>query len=222
MTTVPGAETTRRASWLRVTGIAALALVSAAVIVHHVSLSALSRQLDAADPTAQLDYLDARVAIVTQQVDRQQQQPATLLQSRYETDQKALVDRLSAFEQALDEQRRNQREYAQDVERRMTQLGSRMANTATGSRSRRAASADTAASPPRPPFRVIGVEQRADERFVVILPDGAATVSQLQLLRAGDTHAGWQLDTIAADHVVLRHGDAGTSVPIRARVGDTR
>jgi hypothetical protein len=43
---------------------------------------------------------------------------------------------------------------------------------------------------------VIGIERRAEERFLMILPKGTDTLSQARLLRVGEQADGWRLDVI--------------------------
>ncbi|MDR2112571.1 MAG: hypothetical protein LBQ62_05665, partial [Candidatus Accumulibacter sp.] len=63
--------------------------------------------------------------------------------------------------------------------------------------------ANPAAPPPapraklaEPSFRVIGIERRADERFLSILPGRTDSLALARLLRVGDTADGWRLDAI--------------------------
>jgi type IV secretory pathway VirB9-like protein len=46
---------------------------------------------------------------------------------------------------------------------------------------------------------VIGVERRAEERFVAILPKGTEALSDTRLLRVGEQENGWRLDAIEED-----------------------
>ena len=54
---------------------------------------------------------------------------------------------------------------------------------------------------------MIGVELRAGERFLSILPTDAAALAQARLLRAGETEAGWRLEVMEDGAAVFRHGD---------------
>lgn len=54
---------------------------------------------------------------------------------------------------------------------------------------------------------MIGVELRAGERFLSILPADSAALAQARLLRAGETEAGWRLEVIEDGTAVFRHGD---------------
>jgi hypothetical protein len=46
---------------------------------------------------------------------------------------------------------------------------------------------------------VIGVERRAEERFLTILPKGMEALSEARLLRVGEREDGWRLDAIEED-----------------------
>jgi hypothetical protein len=53
---------------------------------------------------------------------------------------------------------------------------------------------------------VIGLERRADERFLTIRPKGTDTLSQVRLLRVGDTADGWRLDAIEDEAAIFHKG----------------
>ena len=64
-----------------------------------------------------------------------------------------------------------------------------------------------AAQAVEPPFVALRVELRGGERFVSVAPRGAASLSQVRLLRIGESEAGWRLDAIARDRAVFRLND---------------
>lgn len=217
MTIPSGTDSARRVPLLRVAAIAGLTLISAAVVIHHVALSHLTRQIEGEETSAQLRSLDERLATLTQHVDTQRQQPAALTQARYETERQALADRLSALEQALADHDATHRQHTQQqqaLDARVAQLAAQ-ADTAAAA-PRRRASAPAIPARAEPPFHIVGVEQRAEEQLLSILPTGASTLSHVRLLRPGESEAGWRLDAIEADHAVFQHGDARRRVPVPA------
>ncbi|HHJ1703429.1 TPA: hypothetical protein ACQGU1_002192, partial [Pseudomonas aeruginosa] len=68
-----------------------------------------------------------------------------------------------------------------------------------------------------PPFRVIGTELRADEQFLSILPAASDALTQVRLLRPGETEAGWHLEAIETNTAVFRYGADSRRLPIPAR-----
>ncbi len=57
---------------------------------------------------------------------------------------------------------------------------------------------------PESPFRVLGVELRAGERFLSITSTAAGSLAGARLLREGDAEGGWQLQSIEAQAGVFR------------------
>ena len=67
--------------------------------------------------------------------------------------------------------------------------------------------ASRAAQAVEPPFVALRVELRGGERFVSVAPRGATSLSQVRLLRIGESEAGWRLDAITRDRAVFRLND---------------
>jgi|GEM_PF-1606522 len=66
----------------------------------------------------------------------------------------------------------------------------------------------------KPPFQVIGVEQRGVERFLTVMRQGSQTVADIQLLRVGTRFGAWLLEAIEEDQAIFRIEDAIVRVPI--------
>nr|WP_297354149.1 hypothetical protein [uncultured Caldimonas sp.] len=64
-----------------------------------------------------------------------------------------------------------------------------------------------AAQAVEPPFVALGVELRGGERFVTVGPRSGTSLSQVRLLRVGESEAGWRLDAITRDRAVFRAND---------------
>jgi hypothetical protein len=47
-----------------------------------------------------------------------------------------------------------------------------------------------------PPLQILGLELRGDERFLSVGPLGTESLEQCQLIRIGETYAGWRLEHI--------------------------
>lgn len=205
MIMIPGTPQRRRLPLLRVAAATWLLLISAAVVINHVALSNLDRDGDDT-LSVQVAVLEGRLAELAHQVEQDERRPAAVPQARYKSDHQALDRRLAAIEQALGE--RPTTENLLSLQARVEQLEARLAAPRPAAPA--AARPRTPAAPKpqaaEPPFQVIGAELRAGERFLSILPSGAGALSQVRLLRPGETEAGWRLDAIERNTAVFRHG----------------
>jgi outer membrane murein-binding lipoprotein Lpp len=206
MMTTSQTERSHRTTLLRVAAATWLLLISAVVVIDHVILSTRADRTEDAVPATQLSELEAQLAELAREIEQQRQEPAALPLGRYESERVALDQRLEALEQAVDDRPTID---LQSLQTRIDRLEVRLATVR---------SAPTAASRPpvraparprhvEPSFRVIGVELRAGERFLSILPADAAALAQARLLRAGETETGWRLEVIEDGGAVFRHGD---------------
>lgn len=206
MITTAHTERSHRTTLLRVAAATWLLLISAVVVIDHVILSTRADRTDDAVPAMQLSELEAQLAELARELEQQRQGPAALPLGRYESERVALDQRLEALEQAVNDRPTID---LQSLQTRIDRLEVRLATVR---------SAPTAASRPpvraparprhvEPSFRVIGVELRAGERFLSILPADAAALAQARLLRAGETEAGWRLEVMEDGGAVFRHGD---------------
>ena len=206
MMTTAQTERSHRTTLLRVAAVTWLLLISAAVVIDHVILTTGADEAEDGLPGTQVIVLEARLAELARELEQQRQGPAALRWERYESERVALDQRLEALEQAVDDRPTID---LQSLQTRIDRLEVRLATVR---------SAPTAASRPpvraparprhvEPSFRVIGVELRAGERFLSILPADAAALAQARLLRAGETETGWRLEVIEDGGAVFRHGD---------------
>ena len=216
MMTTSQTERSHRTTLLRVAAATWLLLISAVVVIDHVILSTRADRTEDAVPATQLSELEAQLAELAREIEQQRQEPAALPLGRYESERVALDQRLEALEQAVDDRPTID---LQSLQTRIDRLEVRLATVR---------SAPTAASRPpvraparprhvEPSFRVIGVELRAGERFLSILPADAAALAQARLLRAGETETGWRLEVIEDGGAVFRHGDEVRRLTVPAR-----
>ncbi|MBO9333116.1 hypothetical protein C1I89_32805 [Achromobacter pulmonis] len=213
MTSLPGSAP-RRATLLRVAVITWGVLISAAALVNVVALAKLSEQAQASAPGSQVAALEGRLTELGQRIGQAQQQPAALPQARYDTDRRALEQRLAVIEQTLGE--RLPADSLLPLQARIEQLEAKLTarpSPAASTRPRTPAKP----KPIEPPFQVIGAELRAGERFVSILPSGAAALAQARLLRPGEDEAGWRLEAIDGAIAVFRHGEQTRRLPVPVR-----
>ena len=206
MMTTSQTERSHRTTLLRVAAVTWLLLISAVVVIDHVILSTRADGTDDAVPAMQLSELEAQLAELARELEQQRQEPAALRWERYESERVALDQRLEALEQAVDDRPTID---LQSLQTRIDRLEVRLATvrSAPTAASRPPVRAPARPRPIEPSFRVIGVELRAGERFLSILPTDAAALAQARLLRAGETETGWRLEVIEDGGAVFRHGD---------------
>lgn len=217
MTTMPGSGQHRRSTLMRVATVTWLLLISTAVVIDHVALSGLAAQVETSAPGLQVAVLEKRLTELVQQIEQSQQQPAVLPLARYELERQALELRLNTIEQAIGS--RPTADNLLPLQARIEQLEMRLSvprpTPAAAPRARVATPAKPKAV--EPPFRVIGAELRAGERFLAILPSASGELSQVRLLRPGETEAGWHLESIEGNSALFRYGDDSHHLPVPAR-----
>ncbi|UXS01870.1 hypothetical protein [Agrobacterium tumefaciens] len=206
MTIIPDSGRRSRVPLLRVATITWVLLISAGAVVNHVALSNLATHAGDNAQSGQVAAMEARLAELGQQIEAQRQRPDALTTAQFETERQAIEQRVSRIEQALG--KRLTAESLSPLQSRIEQLETRMAKAAqvapTPTRTRK-----TQASKPKaavPPFKVIGLEMRGGERFLSILPTGAAASPLTGVLRPGETEAGWRLETIEDHTAVFQNG----------------
>ena len=216
MMTTAQTERSHRTTLLRVAAATWLLLISAVVVIDHVILSTRADRTEDAVPATQLSELEAQLAELAREIEQQRQEPAALPLGRYESERVALDQRLEALEQALNDRPTVDLE---PLQTRIDRLEVRLANvrSAPTAASRPPVRAPARPRPIEPSFRVIGVELRAGERFLSILPTDAAALAQARLLRAGETETGWRLEVIEDGGAVFRHGDEVRRLTVPAR-----
>ena len=216
MMTTAQTERSHRTTLLRVAAATWLLLISAVVVIDHVILSTRADRTEDAVPATQLSELEAQLAELAREIEQQRQEPAALPLGRYESERVALDQRLEALEQAVDDRPTID---LQSLQTRIDRLEVRLANvrSAPTAASRPPVRAPARPRPIEPSFRVIGVELRAGERFLSILPTDAAALAQARLLRAGETETGWRLEVIEDGGAVFRHGDEVRRLTVPAR-----
>ncbi|QIQ22159.1 hypothetical protein [Zophobihabitans entericus] len=60
------------------------------------------------------------------------------------------------------------------------------------------------AAAPTIPFKILGVELRASEQFLVIVPSKTPSLSHVKLLRVGDKDGNWQLQSIEGNKAIFK------------------
>lgn len=213
--TIRDSATGQRTTLLRVAAATWLLLVSAVVLVDHMALSGLAEQTQAFAPTAQVSLLESRLDGLSHRIEQRHTQPA-LPQARYEQDTAALDQRLAAIELAQAQYAATDALHA--LETRVTRLEARPVSRQPKLPAPRPSQPVAAQpKPAEPSFHLIGVELRAGEHFVSVMPADGTGLADVRLLRAGESEGGWRLDGIERDGAVFRRGDEIRRLPIPPR-----
>lgn len=198
-----------RARLLRVAAATWLLLISAAVIIDHVALFRLADDVQASAPSLQVAMLDSRLTDLERRMDAADRQPASLTQSSLDATRQALEERLAVLEQTASTPQTAAADIA-PLQSRVEQLEARMrevrqAPAPATAPARRPPPADTARPAlAEPPFRLLGIELRAGERFLSIAPADARSLAEARVLRLGETESGWQLEALEGQTAVFR------------------
>jgi hypothetical protein len=190
---------------MRTAVLAWLLLVSAAAVIDHVALLRLAEQMQTRAATSQVEILQQRVAELTQQIE-QQPQPEVLPTERYESERQVLEQRLSAIEHTLSNLATA--DSLLPLQTRLERLEARLITSRppTPVVARPRSPAPSKPQESQPPFQVVGVELRANERFLSIQPSASGSLSQVRLLLPGEAEAGWRLERIDGDAALFQYG----------------
>ncbi|MER2554891.1 MAG: hypothetical protein ABTQ28_16670 [Thauera sp.] len=221
MNIAPASADRGRTTLLRVATATWLLLISAVVLIDHVALSDLAEQAETQAPGAQVAVLEGRLADLAEQVQLIRRQPAAVAQARYDTEHQAVTQRLADVELALGE-----RLVAGDLrplQDRLAHLEARQAQRPISQAAPRPPAPETPRPKPAgPSFQILGVELRADERFLSIRPHGASALSQVRLLRVGEEEDGWRLETIEDGSATFHRAGERLRIAFPARQGGSR
>ncbi|CAM5315587.1 PFGI-1 class ICE element type IV pilus protein PilL2 [Thauera mechernichensis] len=172
-------------------------------------------------PGAQVAVLEGPLADLAEQVELLQRQPAAVTQARYDTEHQSVTQRLADIELALGE-----RLVAGDLrplQDRLAHLEARQAQRPVSQAAPRPPAAETPRPKPAgPSFQLLGVELRADERFLSIRPYGASALSQVRLLRVGEEEDGWRLETIEDGSATFHRAGERLRIAVPAHQGGSR
>ncbi|MDR0578713.1 MAG: hypothetical protein LBI87_14575 [Candidatus Accumulibacter sp.] len=199
-----------RLSWGRLAALAGLLFVGALAVMNRVELARLAEAVPAETQDTRLQALAMRVTELAQEVEHDRTRPENVSLERHEAERQAVEQRLAAIEQALIERSGDDLQSLRD---RLSRLEEERAQQAAN------LPVLPVENPPAPPpnpspkpkiaepsFRVIGVERRAEERFLVILPGQAEALAQARLLRVGDQADGWRLEAIEDEAGIFSQG----------------
>ncbi len=184
-----------------------LSLISLVVIVDHVALSRLAEDSQANAQSARIAVLEQTLSEWGQRVDAIERRPEALTREGFVDVRRAIEERLARVEQsAADHAAANElallKERVDRLEARV--VSTRQAPTPQAAPTPRPAPAESAR--PRiaePPFRLLGAELRAGERFLSIAPAGSRSLTEVRVLRPGESLDGWRFDSLDARTAVF-------------------
>ena len=177
-----------------------LSVVTLLVVADHRAVAHLLRDTPESlhhDSTAlqrQIDSLD-------EQMEDIRRRPGGVSERAYATDQASVVSRLTKLTETAESSAPQSEVTA--IREQLRALELRSAVDAKR-RNRQRKRDDEANAPPGqqrivPPFSVLGVEIRGGERFLATALPGVQSLSQVHLLRPGDTQDNWKLEALGAD-----------------------
>ena len=201
-----------RPRWLEIAAGVWLVLVSAIAIVDSVGLSRLIEQSRSSAQDAQMQALATRISDLEHQAEAAKRQPKPVVQGDFDAARQALEERLVHIEQAQATDA-----HGDDIKALQARVGVLEARLKKAASSAAAPRKTAVAAKPKvlePPFNVVGLELRGGERFVSIASRGAAALTDLRLLREGESIGAWQLQAIDAHAVVFRVDDQTVRVAL--------
>lgn len=194
-----------RARWLKIAAGVWLVLVSVIAIVDSVGLSRLIEQSRSSAQDAQVQALATRVSDLEHQAEAAKRLPKPVVQEDFDVARQALEERLAHVEQAQAADAHG--EDIKALQARVGVLEARLKKRAPSATAPRKTAEATKPKVPEPPFNVVGLELRGGERFVSIASRGATALTDLRLLREGESIGAWQLQAIDAHAAVFRVDD---------------
>ena len=198
--------------WLKIAAGVWLVLVSAIAIVDSVGLSRLIEQSRSSAQDAQMQALATRVSDLEHQAEAAKRQPKPVVQGDFDAARQALEERLVHIEQAQATDAHG--DDIKALQARVGVLEARLKKTAPPAAAPHKTARAAKPKVPEPPFNVVGLELRGGERFVSIASHGAAALTDLRLLREGESIGAWQLQAIDAHAVVFRVDDQTVRVAL--------
>ena len=200
-----------RPRWLKIAAGVWLVLVSVIAIVDSVGLSRLIEQSRSSAQDAQVQAVATRVSDLERQAEAAKHQPKPVAQGDFDAARQALEERLAHVEQAQATDAHG--DDIKALQARVGVLEARMRKAAPSAAAPHKA-AEVKPKVPEPPFDVVGLELRGGERFVSIASRGATALTDLRLLREGESIGAWQLQAIDAHAVVFRVDDQTVRVAL--------
>jgi len=206
---LPGSEPHRPVRLLDAVMVISLLSIVTALVIEHRAQTHLTAQINTRAAAQTVEALNQQVVHLGQLIDEYPAPPEGLSLALYEADKQALEQRLSNFEKALDSH--PSAESLLPLQVRVEQLEQQLAtqHPASPPAVQHHRSAPAKREEPKAPFQIVGLEQRAEERFLLLRPLNAPNddPARLQLLHPGEEAMGWRLERIEGHAALFRRDD---------------
>lgn len=203
---MPAAEISqsrRSGLWLAVAYLWLL-LITGAAIVFGIELHRLTEQAQGSATDQEVQALTARAAELERQVAALTNRPAPITRPDFDAARQDVDQRLVQLEQDLGN--RAERSSIEALHAQVERLAGALKKTRTAPTP---APRPRAVTPPKPtvvapPFSLLGIELRGNERLLSVSPAGTRNLALVRLLRVGDAIDGWRLQAFDDRSAVFR------------------
>jgi hypothetical protein len=169
-----------------------LTLTSVALISHQISLSTLTESVQEQADSVALQLLEERIVDLERSKPETQKDPNTVTQVELNETRGVFKQRLTDMQTAIAGTAAITD--LQALEYQLQQLESRFQQTPPSPPpSKPKLRPRKAKQSAEPTFQIIGRELRGGQRFLSISPIGSQSLDQSQIMRIGESFAGWQL-----------------------------
>lgn len=195
--------------WQHAVSFCCLLLLGGVLIFEHDRLSKLATQVqNNTAPNLPLESLEERLSHLEQQVDSNAHKPAPITQTELNALQQSLEERFGQMEQKYAVHAEKD-PVLQVLQERLARLEARPEQRQPNvspipAPARQPAAKVTKPKITTPPFSVLGVEIRGDERFLSVSPGNSASLTHVRLLRPGEAENGWLLESLEGKTAVFR------------------
>lgn len=181
-----------------------LMLITGAAIVFGIELHRLSERAQGSATDQEVQALTARAAELERQVAALTNRPAPITRPDFDAARQDMDRRLVQLEQALDA--RAERGDVEALHAQVEQLAGALKKTRTAPTP---APRPRTVTPPKPavvapPFSLVGIELRGNERLLSVSPAGTHNLALVRLLRVGDVISDWRLQAFDDRFAVFR------------------
>lgn len=191
----------KRPAWVAPT-LAGL-MVAGALVYQQRSLEQMAESVQHSSTASQVQALDERLAALEQFKNAELKRPKAVTLEQLSELKAVLEARLTELDAQL--AGRAQISDLQVLRDIVASLGISMQKLEAEKPAERPAKRPASKPTPKaPPFSVQGIEVRGGQRFVAISPLGNFGPDHIQLLRVGDQHLGWRLESIEPQAVVFQ------------------
>lgn len=195
-------------------------IVSVLCVVDHVRLSRSTEAQHLAIERAQVAELERRVAALEATVSTIEGQPARVSTVEFQEAERARNEQLTQFQASFANVIR-----APDLaplEEQLTHLAAEVwrlrhplpAHLRADVHERGLGPGAVRQRDAPPPFTVLGTELRGSEEFLAVAPHDTHSLSEIRVLRTGETDGGWKLDAIEGRAAVFETAGRLQRVPI--------